>query len=202
MNVSVGRMLIAGGLLVAVGTVRADAIGNVGEVKLKGYLGERLDRMVERHVGGTDIDYITAPFLEKTERKNWWQTEFWGKYMHAAVPYAAYSGSPKIASDISRGAGRMLASQERDGYIGNYPDELRCGEGWDVWGMKYTLMGLMHCYDYMCRGNGAGRGNVLSAAKRLCDYVIGEMDPAGSADVSFGRPATGLDTQVRRYSSR
>ena len=129
MNVSIGRMLIAGGLLVAVGTVRADAIGNVGEVKLKGYLGERLDRMVERHVGGTDIDYITAPFLEKTERKNWWQTEFWGKYMHAAVPYAAYSGSPKIASDISRGAGRILASQERDGYIGNYPDELRCGEG-------------------------------------------------------------------------
>ena len=179
MNVSVGRMLIAGGLLVAVGTVRADAIGNVGEVKLKGYLGERLDRMVERHVGGTDIDYITAPFLEKTERKNWWQTEFWGKYMHAAVPYAAYSGSPKIASDISRGAERMLASQERDGYIGNYPDELRCGEGWDVWGMKYTLMGLMHCYDYMCRGNGAGRGNVLSAAKRLCDYVIGEIGPSG-----------------------
>ena len=30
----------------------------------------------------------------------------------------------------------MLASQEPDSYIGNYPNELRCGEGWDVRGMK------------------------------------------------------------------
>ncbi len=43
----------------------------------------------------------------------------------------------------------MLASQEPSGYIGNYPDSLRCGEGWDVWGMKYTLMGLLHYYDFV-----------------------------------------------------
>ena len=153
----------------------------VGDVKLKGYLGARLDQMVERHVGGTDIDYITAPFLEKTERKNWWQTEFWGKYMHAAVPYALYSGSPKIASDIRRGVARILSSQEPNGYIGNYPDELRCGEGWDVWGMKYTLLGLLHDYDFVhaTGGKNADAAAALSAAKRLCDYVIGEIGPGG-----------------------
>ena len=79
----------------------ADSLDNIGNVRLKGPLGERLDRMIEGHVAGTDVDYITAPFLEKTETKFWWQSEFWGKYMHSAVPYAKYSGSPKILATIA-----------------------------------------------------------------------------------------------------
>jgi uncharacterized protein len=176
------------------------AHGEIGDVRLKGRLGETLDRMIERHVGGTDVDYITAPFLEKTERKGWWQTEFWGKYMHSAVPYAAYSGSAKIRADVARGVERILASQEPNGYIGNYPDELRCGEGWDVWGMKYTMLGLLHYYDWVKGGRGgtgaegrmgAGGGmdaeakKVLDAAKRLCDYVIGEIGPGGRRGVEL-----------------
>ena len=147
---------------VAAGGALADSIGNIGSVRLKGYLGERLDAMIERHVAGTDADYVTAPFMEKTERRGWWQTEFWGKWMHSAVPYLRYVGNGEwgtgnrkcggsvagaLDSAIERGIERILASQEPNGYIGNYPDELRCGEGWDVWGMKYTLMGLLHYYD-------------------------------------------------------
>ncbi len=71
-------------------SVAACAVAEMGDVRLKGYLGDRLDAMILRHVVGTDVDYITAPFLEKTERRNWWQSEFWGKYMHSAVPYAQY----------------------------------------------------------------------------------------------------------------
>jgi hypothetical protein len=181
-------------------SVQADALDNIGNVRLKGPLGERLDKMIQGHVAGTDIDYITAPFQEKTETKGWWQTEFWGKYMHSAVPYARYSGSEKIIADINRGIERMLASQEPDGYIGNYPDELRCGEGWDVWGMKYTMMGLLHYYD-LCAANRKSPsakpldpelerirkemaeqslGNrSLNACIKLCDYVIGEIGPNG-----------------------
>src|SRR5574344_213368 len=93
---------------------------NIGDVRLKGYLGERLDAMIERHVIGTDVDYITAPFQEKTETKRWWQTEFWGKYMHSAMPYLQYTGSAKLKTAVDRGIERMLASQEKNGYIGNY----------------------------------------------------------------------------------
>ena len=157
----------------------------IGSVRLKGCLGERLDAMIERHVCGADVDYITAPFMEKTETKGWWQTEFWGKWMHSAVPYLGYCGSEKLSTSIDRGIDRMLASQEANGYIGNYPDALRCDEGWDVWGMKYTLLGLIHYYD-LIRGESKSKGEgeqrcdqVLSAAKRLCDYVIGEIGPGG-----------------------
>lgn len=164
------------------GVAFAENAADVGFVRLKGCLGERLDAMIERHVCGADVDYITAPFMEKTETKGWWQTEFWGKWMHAAVPYLGYCGSEKLKTSIDRGIERMLASQEPNGYIGNYPDELRCGEGWDVWGMKYSLMGLLHYYDgtrsrskvEVEKGNHA-----LNAARRLCDYVIAEIGPGG-----------------------
>ncbi len=163
----------------------AASAANVCDVRLNGCLGERLDRMIERHVGGTDVAYITAPFLEKAETKGFWQTEFWGKYMHSAVPFAAYSGSKRIDEAIRLGVGRVLSSQEPSGYVGNYPDALRCGEGWDVWGMKYTLMGLLHAYDRVrrdAREDGAGpaeSARILTAAKRLCDYVIAEVGPEG-----------------------
>ena len=175
-------------------SVAACAAAEMGDVRLKGYLGDRLDAMILRHVVGTDVDYITAPFLEKTERRNWWQSEFWGKWMHSAVPYAKLeleSGvGEKLKSKIERWIERMLASQEPSGYIGNYPDELRCGEGWDVWGMKYTMMGLLHYFDAHRNNAGKreeGRGKseeergkkVLDACKRLCDYVIAELGPNG-----------------------
>ena len=75
--------------------VRGDALEGIGNVRLKGYLGERLDAMVRNHVVAQDVDYVTAPFMEKTETKRWWQTEFWGKWMHSAVPYAKYLAGVK-----------------------------------------------------------------------------------------------------------
>ena len=172
--------LCASALVLTAGAVE-DSSALIGGVRLKGYLGERLDRMIERHVIGTDVDYITAPFLEKTETKRWWQTEFWGKWMHSAMPYLKYSGSAKLRASVDRGIDRMLASQEPCGYIGNYPDELRCGEGWDVWGMKYTMLGLLHYVDGEWRdGRLSERGTrALAACKRVCDYVIAEIGPKG-----------------------
>ena len=168
-----------------------NSCAGIGNVRLKGYVGARLDAMIANHVGSTDPDYITAPFMEKTETRQWWQTEFWGKWMHAAVPFLVYSGNAALREKIERGIDRILASQEPCGYIGNYPDELRCGDGWDVWGMKYTMMGLMHYYDWAaaqsmpnaeCRmqnGKASLADRALEAAKRLCDYVIGEIGPNG-----------------------
>ncbi len=154
-----------------------DAIGMVGDIKLKGYLGGRLDKMIVGHVAGRDIDYITSCFLEKTETKGWWQTEFWGKYMHAAVPYARYADNKKLTDNIARGISTVLQSQEPCGYIGNYPDELRFGEGWDVWGMKYTMMGLIHFHD--AAPDSADGKRALAACRKLCDYIIAEIGPNG-----------------------
>jgi DUF1680 family protein len=147
----------------------------IGDVRLKGRLGDCLDMMIQNHVISTDVDYITAPFFEKTECRGWWQTEFWGKYMHSAVPYLTYTESEKLKESIDRGIKRIISTQEPSGYIGNYPEENRCGNGWDVWGMKYTMLGLLHYYD---REEGKGK-MALEACRKLCDYVIAEIGPQG-----------------------
>ena len=171
------------------------SLDNIGSVRLKGVLGARLDAMIERNVAAKDIDEMTAPFLDKTETRRLWQTEFWGKWMHSAVPFLVYSGNAALRGKIVRGVERILASQEENGYIGNYPDALRFGEGWDVWGIKYTMMGLMHWHDAVAfseaslrKGGGPqGRGEnpgpsasrILESAKRLCDCLVAELGPGG-----------------------
>ena len=91
----------------------AENAADVGSVRLKGYLGGRLDAMIERHVCGADVDYITACFREKTETKGWWQTEFWGKWMHSAVPYAAYADSEKLRGRSSTASIGSLRARNR-----------------------------------------------------------------------------------------
>ena len=91
------------------------------DIKLKGYLGERLDTMIAHHVIGTDVDYITACFQEKTERRGWWQTEFWGKYMHSAVPYFYYVDSSKLKGDLVHGVERILQARNRTAISGIIP---------------------------------------------------------------------------------
>ena len=148
-------------------------------LRLHGPVGQAMDRMVERHLAATDVGYVTAPFATDNEREFLWRTEFWGKFMHSAEPFAAYSGCPKLRAVIDRSVKDILATQRPNGYIGNYPDELRftAGKGWDLWGMKYTLMGLIHNYD------GTGNAQALAAAKKLLDYVIGEIGPNGRRGV-------------------
>ena len=142
------------------------------EVKLTGPFGERLDRMIRNHVTATDAMLLTDVFHERT-KETWWQTEFWGKYMHSAVPYWRYAGCPLLKEKIDRSVANLLAAQEPCGYIGNYREPDRYSRGWDVWGAKYTLMGLLHYYD------GTGDQKALAAAKRLCDYLIAEVGPNG-----------------------
>ena len=42
---------------------------------------------------------------------------------------------------------------------------------WDVWGCKYTMMGLLSWYD------ASGDKASLDAAAKLCDYLIAWFDP-------------------------
>jgi len=174
--------------LFAVALLALTGFGSVengyADVQLRGWVGERFTRMVENHTLKTDVRYLTAPFAVKDERRERWQTEFWGKYMHSAVPYAKLeleSGvGENLKAKIDAGVDAILASQEPSGYIGNYPEELRCGRGWDVWGMKYTMMGLLHYFDgELGTGNGERGKRALDACKRLCDYVIAEIGPGG-----------------------
>jgi len=139
----------------------------VDQVKFEGFLGERLHDCIEHSVIEADVDNYVEQFETRTEHR-WWQTEFWGKWMLSAVKAYEYAPSEKLMEIMSTSVDGIIATQTPDGYIGNYAPEHELN-AWDVWGRKYTLLGLLYYYDL------TGEAKALAAAKRLADYTMGQL---------------------------
>ncbi len=148
--------------------------GDPASTKIGGYLGERMDACAKVRVMGEDVDALVAPFNIKTETRRW-QSEFWGKWMLGAVLTYRNNKDPELLKKIKHAVDGLLKSQSPDGYIGNYAPEARLQQ-WDVWGRKYSMLGLMSYYDL------TGDKKVLDAAKRLADYTLTELGP-GKTDI-------------------
>ena len=144
---------------------------NIGDVRLRGPVADRMDAVARNHVAKTDPCYLSYPFHSRTETM-YFHSEFWGKYMHSAPFFWKYTGDAALKENIARGVADIISTQTPDGYIGYYSEENRLGsKTWDVWGCKYTMMGLLEWYD------ATGDKKALDAAARLCDYMIGWFDP-------------------------
>lgn len=146
---------------------------DIGSVRLRGHAGDALQHCLKNQVIAQDAAYLAAPFTRRNETVGGWRAEFWGKYMHSAVPFAAFSGSATLRRAVQNSLSTIVASQETDGYIGCYRKCERSGSGWDVWGNKYTLLGLLYGYEL------TGDASALNAAKKLADYLIGQFGEGG-----------------------
>ena len=183
LNARMAGAVLALALVSAAGAA-PNALPALRDIRLDGYVGGRLRSCFENHVVKTDGVYLTDPYRWRTE-KVYWQTEFWGKYMHAAAPFARMTGDPRLAANIEAAVANLLPSQLPDGYLGNYCEESRCGRGWDVWGCKYTMLGLLFHYDL------TGSKASLDAAARLCDYLRGVFGP-GKKDIVLSGQYKGM----------
>jgi len=171
------KAIILAGMAAACCAAEAEmnALPDLKDMRLDGYVGARLRSCIENHVMKTDGVYLTDPYRWRTET-TYWQTEFWGKYMHSAAPFAHMTGDVRLRANIEASVANLLPSQLPDGYLGNYREDARCGSGWDVWGCKYTMLGLLFHYDL------SGSKASLDAAARLCDYLRGVFGP-GKRDI-------------------
>ena len=156
-------------VVVAMGCLAACA-GELNDVHLKGYAANRMAACYRNHVAATDPMYYAREFRYPAEAGAW-QTEFWGKYMLSAVPFAFYMEDMALQAKIAKSVEEVCANQEADGYIGNYPKSRRAGEGWDIWGNKYTMLGLVTWYE---RTND---GKSLEAAEKLAHYLMDIFGP-------------------------
>ncbi len=155
-----------------------------GDVSLQGPVGDRLGLMLRSHVFAEDPVYLTECYGERTET-GLWQTEFWGKYMHSAAPFWTMTGDAGLKARLDAGVENLLEKQLDDGYLGNYAPERRAGKGtWDVWGCKYTMLGLLHYHDAMKDANPALAKRALGACSRLCDWLIGAVGPGAKVTIA------------------
>ncbi|WP_315815547.1 beta-L-arabinofuranosidase domain-containing protein [Paraflavitalea speifideaquila] len=144
-----------------------DVLWNVNKVQLNGYIGRKLDLAYQNRILAQDAKRLSDVF--KTKKETWcWQSEFWGKWFTSAVLAYKYMPVEQLKSLLDHSVQSLLVNQTADGYIGNYSEEKRL-EQWDIWGMKYSMLGLLSYFELT-----ADKMSLLAASK-LADYLINEL---------------------------
>jgi uncharacterized protein len=155
-----------------------DYLKTADQAIIGGYIGERLDASYQNRILAQDIDRLIAPFRNRTE--TWcWQSEFWGKWITSAILAYRYQPEPQLKDVLDKAVAGLMATQTPDGYIGNYSSDRQL-EGWDIWGRKYCLLGLIAYYDI------TNDKNVLQSASRLADHLIKELSDKEALIVKKG----------------
>lgn len=134
---------------------------------VRGYLGEKLTLSYQNRILAQDDENLIAPFRHRTET-HLWQSEFWGKWFTSAVLAYQYHPTDELKGVLDRAVTGLMATQTSEGYIGNYAPANRLDQ-WDIWGMKYCMMGLL---DYHAL---TGDGKSLASAVKLADYLMSEL---------------------------
>ncbi len=143
-------------------------------IKIGGYLGEKIDLVIGKRIKNRDVDHLIEPFRHKNETRMW-QSEFWGKWILSAIAAYEYNRDPVLLDIIKDAVRGLLDTQTPDGYIGNYSDAAQLQQ-WDIWGRKYTLLGLLAYFDI------SGDREVLRASRRLADHLLARVGP-GKTDI-------------------
>ncbi|HYL76150.1 MAG TPA: beta-L-arabinofuranosidase domain-containing protein [Bryobacteraceae bacterium] len=153
----------------------ADVLSSIplDAVHLTGYLGKKLDLCIANRILAQDPAKLVEPFRKRVER-SCWQSEFWGKWFLSAAAACQYTKAD-ARQRLGDSVHQVLATQSPDGYIGNYAPNSHL-KSWDIWGRKYTLLGLLAWVD-MTQDSAA-----LDGARRLADHLLTEVGP-GKADI-------------------
>ena len=141
-------------------------------------MGSRIDACITHRVKTQDVDHLVKPFTSRNESRLW-QSEFWGKWIQGAIASYRYTKDPELLSIIQKAVTDLLKTQTADGYIGNYSPDHQL-EHWDIWGRKYTLLGLLAYYDI------SNDKQVLNAAIKMTDHLIKELKDSGKSIVKTG----------------
>ena len=143
-------------------------------VVLTGRLGKKIDLCITARLLQQDVQAIVAPYRAKRETGNVdWRCEYWGKWYTSLALADAYRSTPASAQMCQYAGQELLATSAPDGYLGTRQPEHRL-EGWDVWGCKYAMLGVLAYYD---RTHDPA---ALHAARRQADVLITQLGPGAT----------------------
>ena len=117
-----------------------------GSVHLGGTAGKMIDLTIkEQYLDATYWSLLARQFSFPSDDDGDWRGEFWGKYMRGACLTYQASPSPLLYQTLKTTVEELLSYQESDGRLSTYPREKEF-TGWDLWGRKYAMMGLLSFY--------------------------------------------------------
>jgi DUF1680 family protein len=145
-------------------------------VNIEGFVGKKIDLIIEKRIIGQDVDMLVDPFKLKNE--TWcWQSEFWGKWMLSAVAAYRYRPDEELLAKMQYAVKGLLDTQIPNGYIGNYGPENQLTR-WDIWGRKYSMLGLIRYFEI------TGDQAALMAARKVADHLLSQLGP-GKTDITY-----------------
>ena len=158
-------------------------------VHFDGVLGASLDSAA-KVLPTRDINMLVWPFKARTETRMW-KSEFWGKWYTSAVWAYRYNPSKEMGGVLDEACARLIQTQDSKGAIKTVQDAYEFREmedvnavatdmTWDMWGRKYTLLGLLAQYER------TGDRAVLEAAKKHADYIIARVGDGKKDIVKIG----------------
>ena len=147
-------------------------------IQMNGFLGDKIDLCIQNRIKAQDVEHVIEPFRHRTE-KRWWQTEFWGKWFLSAADAYRYTHDAELKAKLDEAVDGLLKTQTPDGYIGNYADDKHLLY-WDIWGRKYSMLGLLSYYDL------TGDKKVLKAVQHLADHLLSEVGPGNANIIKTG----------------
>jgi len=166
--------------LIPVKPVKTDSLSPwiPSNIQISGYLGEKIDLCINQRIKKENVQQLIEPFKTRNETRLW-QSEFWGKWILSTIAAYEFNHDPEILKIIQDAVSGLLTTQTADGYIGNYSPEAQL-QHWDIWGRKYTLLGLLAYYDI------SGDKKVLEASRKLADNLLTQVGPDKADIVKTG----------------
>lgn len=101
-----------------------------------------------------------------------WRCEYWGKMMRGACLTYRYHGDEALYEMLDYAVRELLKVQREDGRFSTYSETMQFN-GWDLWGRKYVLTGMMHFID-ICKDE-ALKEQILGALCLHADYITAKI---------------------------
>ncbi len=114
--------------------------------------------------------------------KGEWRGEFFGKMMRGACLTYEYTRDEKLYSVLENAVKDLLTTQDEYGRISTYTIETEF-TGWDMWGRKYVMLGLLYFYD-ICKSDKLRR-DILIALEKHADYIVANVGEGKKHPIAY-----------------
>ncbi len=98
-----------------------------------------------------------------------WRTEYWGKMMRGACLTYMYHNSDELYEVLDYAVRGLLKTQRSDGRFSTYSEEKQFN-GWDLWGRKYVITGMLH-FLKICKDEELEK-EIIHAISRHADHIV------------------------------
>lgn len=124
----------------------------------------------------TWADFVRVFRTDSDVETGAWRCEYWGKMMRGAVLTYMVNKDEALYHVLEDTVLDLLSAQREDGRFSTYPADNQLF-GWDMWGRKYVLTGMLH-FMRICKDDEL-KARILAA---LCRHADAILDTVGEGD--------------------